>query len=115
LKNVFDAAGADRDRVVVNTIDDLAQKKVPTRGALLSELLCQFFPDRYPVLDEPVRWLTREIKMRWPRGMTEGARYNYLTQTFRSALSQATNYPAKNLAELDTFIWKKHSIETWQS
>jgi hypothetical protein len=115
LKSVLDAVDTDRDRVVVNVIDDLAKRSVPTRGALFSELLCQFFPEQYPVLDKPVRWLTEVTKLCWPHGMTEGARYNYLAQTLRSALSQAPNYPARNLAELDVLIWQKHHLETGQS
>jgi HKD family nuclease len=115
LKSILVAADEDRNRVVVRTIDHLARNRIPTRGALLSELLCQFFPDRYPVLDGPVRWLAKSIKLQWPHGLSEGARYNFLTQTISAALKREPEYPAKNMAELDLLIWKKHSIETGRS
>jgi hypothetical protein len=57
-------------------------------------------------------WIDRALFVWLYRGYTW---YNYLTQSFGSALSQATNYPVKNLAELYLLIWKKHSIETGQS
>jgi hypothetical protein len=112
LLNILDADAVERDTVVVDTIDDLARKRVPTRGALLSELLCQFFPASYPVVNSPVREWVKSLKFPGPRGASEGVRYINLAQKLRLALRQRPNYPAKNLAELDALIWKKHDLET---
>jgi hypothetical protein len=70
----------------VDTIDDLAKKRVPTRGALLSELLCQFFPSSYPVLNNPVREWLKSLKLRGPKGASEGARYINLAHKLQTAL-----------------------------
>ncbi|MEI9929926.1 MAG: hypothetical protein WDM89_05015 [Rhizomicrobium sp.] len=57
-KSVLSIVGAvdhKRDDVVREQIDQLKRDKVPTRRALLSEMLCLLFPDRYPILNTPVR------------------------------------------------------------
>ncbi len=49
------------DNFVRKEIDRLASIENPNRGAWLSEMLCHFFPDRYPILNKPVRvWLQNE-------------------------------------------------------
>ncbi|RYH67208.1 MAG: hypothetical protein EON54_04395, partial [Alcaligenaceae bacterium] len=59
LVSVFDAAAAQRDEVVGFEIERLQAAAIPTRRALLSELLCHFYPMKYPVLNAPVRkWIS---------------------------------------------------------
>jgi hypothetical protein len=109
---VLDSEDSDRDQ-----IDELAEKRVPTRGALFSEMLCQFFPKKYIVLDAPIKDWVKASKFAAPAHATEGVRYFDLALKLRRALSHAANHPAKNLAELDAVIWldsdeKKKSANT---
>jgi hypothetical protein len=46
--------------------------------------------------------------MAQPRRSSEGARYFDLAKKLRESLRQNPNYPAKNLAVLDTVIWRKY-------
>lgn len=94
----------DRDDVVSEEIDNLAENGVVTRKAFLSEMLCLEFPDLYPILNQPIQNYFRKIKVSAPRGASEGARYMYLATELRSSLLQNPTHPAKNLAELDTVI-----------
>ena len=103
---IFDADTADRDDLVVAEIDDLAARGVETRRAFLSEMLCLAFPSEYPVLNQPVRDYMKAICFRAPRGTTEGGRYLDLAKKLRVSLLQNPGYPAKNLAELDSVIWR---------
>ena len=102
---ILDATDEDRDNVVESEIDWLSRKKVPTRGAFLSEMLCLRFPKEYPVLNQPVQDYLKAVKYKAPRGASEGARFFFLAQTLRSSLLQNPDHPAKDLAELDTVIW----------
>jgi hypothetical protein len=105
LVRVLDAQAVTRDRVVKAEIDRLHHRGVNTRGALLSEMLCQFFPTQYHVLDKPVREWLQNTDVARIRGATEGANYIRSARLLRIALSRAKGYPAKNLAELDAIIW----------
>ncbi len=105
---ILDAAEEDRDDVVEEVIDALHQKRVVTRKAFLSEMLCLQFPSEYPVLNKPVQDYLRIVKYRGPRGASEGARYVDLARRLRSSLVQNPDHPAKTLAELDTVIWLKY-------
>lgn len=105
---ILEADAADRDDVVVAEIDQLAAHGVETRRAFLSEMLCLAFPDAYPVLNQPVRDYMKAIRFRAPRGATEGGRYLDLAKKLRVSLLQNPRYPAKNLAELDTVIWRAY-------
>lgn len=115
-KDVSTTPLARIDNLVKFHIDKLAEEKNPTRRAWLSEMLCQFFPDKYPLLNEPVRaWLVN-IGHTSPRGASEGAKYIDLAQKLRLSLRENKNYPATNLAEVDQVIWqwfdtKKKRIE----
>ena len=102
---ILDTADANRDDVVLDEIDRLSSKSVPTRGAFLSEMLCLRFPDAYPVLNDPVWNYLNAVKYKAPRKASEGARYIFLARALRGALRQNPSHPAKNLAELDTVIW----------
>lgn len=105
---IIDAAGEDRDDVVVEEIDRLADAAVPSRRAFLSEMLCLRFPADYPVVNKPVAKYLRDVKFRAPRGASEGVRYVHLAKTLRFSLLQNPTYPAQNLAELDAIIWKEY-------
>lgn len=102
---VLDAKDSDRDRVVVEQIDKLAERNVSTRKALFSEMLCQFFPKLYFVWDFPIRKWSQSTNFSPPSRATEGVRYYDLAIKLRRALSHSKGYPAKNLAELDAVIW----------
>lgn len=105
LVRVLDAPFAGRDRVVIQEFNRLTVMKLPTRGALFSEMLCQFFPKQYYVLNRPVRdWFTR-LDIVFPRGLSEGEQYVNRARLLRAALKRADDYPAENLAELDCIIW----------
>ncbi|MFJ3449682.1 phospholipase D family protein [Pseudomonas sichuanensis] len=103
---VLDATEISRDRVVRLEIDRLASAGVRTRGALFSEMLCQFFPEDYYVLNSPIRHWLQGTGVSKVRGATQGANYIRSARLLRIALGRAKKYPAKNLAELDAVIWR---------
>jgi HKD family nuclease len=105
---IINAGDEDRDDVVVEEIDRLSENRVPTRGAFLSEMLCLRFPDEYPVWNKPVKKYFRDVKLKAPRGASEGARFLDLAKKLRVSLLQNRHHPAKNLAELDAVIWLKY-------
>jgi hypothetical protein len=78
---------------------------VPTRCALLSELLCLFFPAEYLALNKPVASYVRPY-VKASYGSTEGAKYLHLALSLRAALRENPRYAAKDLLELDGLIWK---------
>ena len=107
---VLDCDKYERDDVVSSEIDRLAEKKVPTRSALFSEMLCQFFPTEFPVLDGPVKEWLKQTNFAAPHGASEGAKYVDLAVKLRSALRQSKDSQAKNLAELDVVIWLANQL-----
>jgi hypothetical protein len=91
------------DAIVIAEIDRLRKLHNPARGAWLSEMLCHFFPDAYPIRNAPVlKWL-KANRWRGRRGASEGQRYVELARKLRHAVA---NRPAgaRNLAELDLAI-----------
>ena len=102
---ILDATDEDRDDVVEEEIDALHQKRVVTRKAFLSEMLCLQFPGEYPVLNNPVQDYLRAVRFEGPRGASEGSRYIDLARRLRFSLLQNPDHPAKNIAELDAVIW----------
>ncbi len=110
IVSILNSDGAERDLTVVQVIDDLKAHGVPTRRALLSELLCLFFPDDYPVLNKPVAVYTRPY-VKAPYRSSEGERYLHLTLCLRAALQSHPRYPAKDLLELDGMIWKYQDMQ----
>jgi len=105
---IVDAEDSERDDVVIREIDRLAQDKVSTRSAFLTEMLCLKFPALYPVVNKPVKAYLADIKFRAAKGATEGARYLDLARKLRVSLKSNPDYLAKNLAELDTAIWLEY-------
>lgn len=102
---IVDAPTQDRDDVVTEQIDLLHEQRNHARTSFLSEMLCLYFPERYPVLNDPIRTYLRHVKFKAPRGASEGARYVDLATKLRRSLIRNPDHPAKNLAELDTVIW----------
>lgn len=109
MVRVMDAKTLSRDRVVRGEIDRLRQLGVNTRGALFSEMLCQFFPTQYYVLNSPIRHWLQGTGVARTRGATQGVNYIRSARLLRTALSRAKDYPAKNLAELDAIIWLENN------
>jgi len=107
---ILDATDEDRDDIVAEEIDALRKQRVPTRRAFLSELLCLEFPEKYPLLNEPVQDYLRAVRFKAPRGSSEGARYVDLAKKLRYSLLHNPDHPAKNLAELDTVIWLEQKV-----
>ncbi|MGA2203700.1 MAG: phospholipase D family protein [Terriglobales bacterium] len=97
------------DQIVSEEIDHLAKLKNPTRGAWLSEMLCHYFPEQYPMMNKPVKKWLSAIKLRWRRGTTEGQRYTELARTLRIVVRDHHPAGARNLAELDggIFVWAR--------
>ena len=105
ILRIMDTPPLERDDVVRDEMDSLAEGKIPTRKAFLSEMLCLLFPDEYPVLNKPVRTYLSDIHFRAPRGASEGVRYVDIARKLRAALRQNARHPAKSVAELDAVIW----------
>ncbi|OSR65085.1 hypothetical protein BV326_05445 [Pseudomonas syringae pv. actinidiae] len=106
---VLEATEMSRDRAVRLEIDRLDSAGIATRGALFSEMLCQFFPKRYYVLNGPIREWLQGTGVDTVRGASQGANYIRSARLLRVALSRAKTYPAKNLAELDAVIWRQRN------
>lgn len=94
----------DLDNIVQKEIDSLKQARNPVRGAWFSEMLCHFYPNSYPVINNPVKTWLRIKKWRPQRGSTEGSKYIELSRKLRITIKR--NPEIKNLAELDHVIWK---------
>lgn len=115
LVAVIDARPAERDMAVLRERDRLQEAGTATRAAVLTELLCHFFPTRYPILDAPVRRWRSSVGFDSRVGGTEGERYIRLARAMRAALKDAgpQRLGIANLAELDTLIWfqqNKHKL-----
>lgn len=90
----------------MKVIDRLKAKRIPTRKSLLSEMLCHFFPARYPLWNSKiVDWLNWS-EFTPARGTTQGERYLAVARYLRAALAAEPDYPARDLAELDRLIWE---------
>jgi HKD family nuclease len=111
LIRVLDAPFAGRDRVVIQEINRLTSIGLTTRGALFSEMLCQFFPKHYYVLNRPIRDWFEDLDFTFPRGLSKGQRYVNCARLLRAALKRADDYPAANLAELDSIIWFASTLD----
>ncbi|MFH5923367.1 phospholipase D family protein [Roseomonas xinghualingensis] len=102
---VLNTSPCDRDDVVIEEIDRLADEKVSSRKAFFTEMLCLSYPEEYPILNSPVQKYLEKIEFRAPRGASEGVKYVDLAKKLRLALLSTKNFPAKNIAELDAVIW----------
>lgn len=113
LTAILTANDHERDDVVVTTIDEFADAELPTRKALLSEMLCHFFPGRYPVINGPVQLWIKKMKYRAPFGSSEGAKFIDMAEKMRAVIAHSNtgHPPIRNLAELDCIIWAKYGTE----
>lgn len=110
LDKVLDKSNAfsvlELDNLVKAEVDKLARTKNPNRGSWLSEMLCQYFPDKYPVINNPVtRWM-KDVGYQQPRGATQGAKYIALSIILRKIVDKNQVNIAKDLAESDHAIWQ---------
>ena len=109
LIRILDAAESssvfELDQRVMREIDHLRSIRNTMRGAWLSEMLCHYFPELYPVRNDPVRRWLSHIKLRARRGTTEGQQYVDLAQKLRAAVKDYRPAGACNLPELDSAIW----------
>jgi hypothetical protein len=105
---IVSASMEDRDDIVGEEIDNLAETRVPARKAFFSEMLCLNFPESYPVLNRPIQNYLKSENFKAPRKASDGARYIDLARKLRFALLQNPDHPAKNLAELDAVIWLRY-------
>jgi hypothetical protein len=93
------------DAIVSTEIDRLVKLQNPARGAWLSEMLCHYFPDSYPILNSPVtKWL-KWNKWRGRKGSSQGQRYTELAKKLRHVVAAHHPAGARNLAELDHALW----------
>lgn len=99
------------DNLVRKEIDRLASVENPDRGAWLSEMLCHFFPDRYPILNKPVRVWLQHNKFKGSRNASEGAQYIHLSIKLRTTLANNKANTARDLSELDHAIWQWYHRE----
>jgi hypothetical protein len=106
IQSVLDAPPTEKDNVVAKQIDWLKECGVSTRGSVFSEILCQEYPDRYPVLNEPIKKFLKENKFKSAKGASEGSRYIDLSMKLRNLLTKQLDI--KNLAELDVLVQEKY-------
>ena len=93
------------DTFVAEQIDELASRSpVVTRKAWLSEMLCHYLPQLYPVLNRPVREWSKRNGFASSRGNTEGEKYIDLAVFLREKQQQDAKR-VRDLAELDHLIW----------
>lgn len=124
LQNILDKSGKIKppalDTIVRAEKDFLAnppnsKKPNAARGSWLSEMLCHFFPDSYPLIDKPVTAWLRHNKYHPPRGASEGAKYIHLARQMREVVKRKQNPNIKNLVELDFAIWADSIIRKGES
>jgi hypothetical protein len=107
LNKSIAASQSSLDDIVKKEIDNLVEKDNPLRRSWLSEMLCHFFPEKYPLIDEPVQTWLKCNKYRAPRNSSEGAKYIDLAIKMRQAIKGVgAKSKIKDLPELDTAIWK---------
>ncbi|MGD7036155.1 phospholipase D family protein [Methylotuvimicrobium buryatense] len=109
-------ANGHRDAVVQTEYDQLEKSgQAEVRKAFLTEMLCHFFPEDYPLWNKPViTWLTKVgVTKNRPRGLSEGGKYIWLAEQLRTSIKKNPDYPATNLAELDHVIWAYCEYKGW--
>ena len=97
---------AKLDNIVKQEIDSLASAENPLRGSWLSEMLCHYFPDNYPLVNKPVRLWLQDNRYRSPKKSSQGSAYIDLSMKLRTAIKNNDSNKAKNLSELDHAIWQ---------
>ena len=102
--NRMGIANGHLDNVVATEIDRLETEDNPVRKAWLSEMLCHYMPDRYPVLNGPVREWLKANKLNPVNNGSDGRKYIEISRTLRK-VRESKPSGARNLAELDNVIW----------
>lgn len=102
--SIYKAAPENRDNQVVLEIDRLDFLKIPTRGSLLSELLCHFFPKLYPIVNKPINDYLQREGIKLPSGISDGSRYIYKANILREVLNRNQNKKVNDLLDLDVLI-----------
>lgn len=106
LENIIAATKSDRDRIVKESIDTLALKSNPSRGAWLSEILCHHFPEEYPLINKPIKsWLRKNFNLKI-NSIPDGNTYIKVSKLMRQVLNE-NNDKFNGLGELDHVIWEK--------
>lgn len=116
LVAILDSPANARDAEVQARYDELESSgRAEARRAFLTEMLCHFFPDEFPLWNGPIEiWLRKEGALKGrPRGLSAGGKYLWLTTQLRAVLKQRPDYPARNLAELDHVIWAYCRYRGW--
>lgn len=103
------------DTIVRAEKDSLAKMHNSVRRSWLSEMLCHFFPESYPLIDKPVTAWLRHNKYHPPRGASEGAKYLHLARQMREVVKRKQNPNIRNLVELDFAIWADTLIRKGES
>lgn len=107
LEKVFHAPSELRDTVVAEQFDWLEQSgDVPARKAVFTEMLCQEYPDKYPVLNEPVEKFLEDNQFKAAKASSIGSRYVDLSLKLRALVAQ--HHKLNHLAELDVLIQAKY-------
>lgn len=106
LQAVFQADSSNRDGVVAEQIDWLKEMGITTRGSVFSEMLCQEYPDKYPVLNQPIKDFLKDNNFSPARGSSEGSKYVDLSLKLRALIQSQSKI--KNLAELDVLVQDKY-------
>lgn len=91
------------DSVVKNELEYLKKIKHPARNAWFSEVLCQFFPKYYPLINNPIKKWLNTNKIGSPSRSSESSKYLDITVKLRRLLEN--NEKIKNFAELDAVAW----------
>jgi len=106
IMKILQAKELERDNVVKSVIDEFAERALPTRKSLLTELLCMYYPKHYPIINKPVQLWIKENKYGSPHGSSEGAKYLDMAVKMRSTLAHSG---VANLIELDLLIWSRYN------
>ncbi|MDH5178729.1 MAG: phospholipase D family protein [Gammaproteobacteria bacterium] len=113
LLNIINARGKstfEMDELVKNEIDFLQSKDNRTRKSWLSEMICHYYPEIYPVRNKPVRKWLSDSNYKAPRKASDGAIYIDIALKLRSGLNQLKPR-VQNLAQMDTLIWRWHDLK----
>jgi hypothetical protein len=100
--------GEDLDELVRQEMDYLAEVPHPARRSWFTEMLCHFYPSRFPVLNSPIDEWLKLNKRRGEKGASEGSSYIGIAKQVRECLQSAEikSLGIRDLAELDAVIWE---------
>jgi len=92
------------DQFLKIKLDELDRMGNPSRSAWLSEQLCQFYPNYYPLVNGALRPWLKNHKLPPARGASFGAKYIHLTKVLRKAI-RSNESEISNFVELDAVAW----------